>query len=139
MAENMTSKLQITIYSFGFHKSGPPPDINGNGGGFVFDCRALPNPHYVPELKNFTGQDRQITDYLAQYPVVQQFIVLAASLVQLTAENFNAREFTHLYVAFGCTGGKHRSVYCAETLAAMLKDQYQITLEHRDLPGKQEI
>jgi len=134
----MATKLQIMIYSFGFHKSGPPPDINGNGGGFVFDCRALPNPHYVPELKDYTGQDKQVIDFFAYFPEVKQFIGLAAAMVQLAAENYSAREFTHLYVAFGCTGGKHRSVYCAETLTAMLKEQYSITLEHRDLADKKD-
>ncbi len=134
----MFPKLQITIYSFGFHKSGPPPDCHGNGGGFVFDCRALPNPHYVAELKNRTGKDKQVIDFFIQYPVVQQFIVLAASLVQLAAENFSERGFTHLYVAFGCTGGQHRSVYCAESLAAMLKNRFHIDLEHRDMTAYME-
>jgi RNase adaptor protein for sRNA GlmZ degradation len=136
MDNRMFPQLQITVYSFSYRKSGPPVDTSGNGGGFVFDCRALPNPHRVAELKDKTGQDQEVIAFFSQYPVVQQFIDLAVSLVQIAAQNYTEREFTNLYVAFGCTGGQHRSVYCAETLARLLKDKYMVTIKHQDLSFK---
>lgn len=121
--------LTITISSFSY-MHGLPPDPAGNGGGFVFDCRALPNPHRDPELRPFSGLDPRVAAWLAVKPEVSDFLSHCDALVVQAAENYLARGFTHLQVNFGCTGGKHRSVYCAEALRRkLMKSGLKITLK----------
>lgn len=130
------NQLNITIYSFGYLKSGIPADPTGNGGGFIFDCRGLPNPGRLDEFKDKTGQHSEVTAWLENTDHIKVFINNAISLITLTAENYVEREFTDLFTAFGCTGGQHRSVYCAEKIAHMLKsDQYTVILKHLDMPS----
>ena len=129
------NKLNITIYSFGYLKSGIPADPTGNGGGFIFDCRGLPNPGRLERFKMKTGQHPNVIDYLEKADIVKVFIDHIYSLIQITAENYVEREFTDLFTAFGCTGGQHRSVYCAEKIKSMLiSAQYNIILKHIDMP-----
>jgi aminoglycoside/choline kinase family phosphotransferase len=119
----LPSKLAVRILSFSY-RDGYPPDTEGHGGGFIFDCRAIPNPHHVPELRDFSGKDAAVADYIERQPETQAFWAGVSSLVEPHIEKFMERGFDSLSVAFGCTGGRHRSVYFALRLAAHLKDRY---------------
>ncbi len=126
--------LIITIYSFGYHLSGIPRDNGEHGGGFVFDCRGLPNPGREARYKDKTGMDASVVRYLKKFPIVHDFLEHAFRLVELTAENYRSRGFTSLTVAFGCTGGRHRSVFCAETIAKKLKKmKFNVKVIHKDI------
>ncbi|MBR1774393.1 MAG: phosphotransferase [Bacteroidales bacterium] len=113
------NKLTITVKSFSY-KKGYPHDVSGNGGGFVFDCRALPNPGRETKFKQMTGLDREVKEYLQQYKEVDYFFANAMNLVQQSIENYLNRGFSNLSVYFGCTGGQHRSVYLAQKCADIL-------------------
>ena len=113
-------RLTVRIESFSYHR-GYPADTTGHGGGFVFDCRALPNPGREPGFVNLTGRDPAVIAWLEQYDEPGQFLAQIRSLLEPTLEAYQQRHFTHLTVAFGCTGGQHRSVYCAEALARSLR------------------
>lgn len=116
-------KLTISLKSFSY-KNGIPDDLTGNGGGFVFDCRALPNPGREEQYRAFNGKDKVIIDYLKNEPDVVSFISEAVKMVEITVKNYLDRGFSNLSVSFGCTGGQHRSVYCTESLAAWLGRNY---------------
>jgi aminoglycoside/choline kinase family phosphotransferase len=125
--------LKVQVNSFSY-KRGIPIDLSGNGGGFVFDCRALPNPGRLEEYRELTGMDKKVADYLQKYKEVDDFIAQANSMVQQSIKVYAERHFTNLIVNFGCTGGRHRSVYCAEKLVQKLKDfkNIEIELRHRE-------
>lgn len=118
-----TAKLTVTINSFSF-KKGYPDDFSGNGGGFVFDCRALPNPGREPEFKNKTGRDWEVADYLNVKPQTHIFLDHVKGLVKQSVENYRERHFTNLMISFGCTGGQHRSVFFAQSIYDWLKSEY---------------
>jgi aminoglycoside/choline kinase family phosphotransferase len=124
-------RLVVSVNSFSY-KRGVPPDNTGNGGGFVFDCRALPNPGREEKYRHLTGKDKEVSDYLEERPEVAKFLHLAADMVDLAIQNYTFRKFSHLQVSFGCTGGQHRSVYCAEQLAQQLQanNQIRVVLRH---------
>lgn len=110
------NRLTLDIRSFSF-KKGYPMDTSGNGGGFIFDCRALPNPGRETRFQSLTGKDAEVIKYLESKPEVEDFYSNVKSLVLQSTENYLQRNFDHLMVCFGCTGGRHRSVYFAERLA----------------------
>ena len=116
-------KLTVTINSFSF-KKGYPADFSGNSGGFVFDCRALPNPGREPEFKTKTGRDWEVIDYLMAKPPVHEFLDHVKSIVKQSVDNYLERHFSNLMVSFGCTGGQHRSVFFAQTIYEWLKKEY---------------
>ena len=133
-AKEKSDILTVTIQSFSF-KKGIPEDKSGNGGGFVFDCRALPNPGREKRYATFTGKDDCVKEYLEQYKEVETFVNHVCALVDMSVDNYLKRKFTHLTANFGCTGGQHRSVYFAERTAAHLREKYpQIAVEllHRE-------
>src|SRR5271166_5666251 len=112
--------LTVRVFSFSFHR-GLPHDETGNGGGFVFDGRSLPNPGREERFKSLTGKDAPVIDYLHRQESVRQFLAGAIALVDASVSVYQRRGFKHLMVSFGCTGGQHRSVYLAEELANHLR------------------
>jgi aminoglycoside/choline kinase family phosphotransferase len=128
------SPLSVRIFSFSFHQ-GLPQDETGNGGGFVFDCRGLPNPGREERFRSFTGKDAPVIDYLSQQDSVHQFLANVVSLVDTNVNNYQGRGFKDMMVSFGCTGGQHRSVYLAEQLAKHLrrKPGVEVIVVHRVL------
>jgi len=126
--------LTVRIFSFSFHGD-KPVDESGNGGGFVFDARGLPNPGREERFKQLTGKDAPVIEYLNQKGEVHQFFANVRSLVDESVNTYRRRGFTNLMVSFGCTGGQHRSVYLAETLAKELQgtDGVEVELRHLSL------
>ena len=131
--QSQCQALVVTIYSFSF-KRGIPADESGNGGGYVFDCRSTHNPGKYDEYKALTGLDQPVIDFLEKDGEILTFLNSVYALVDHHVERFLERGFDHLQVAFGCTGGQHRSVYCAEHLAKHLKEKYNVQIEliHRE-------
>lgn len=126
-------RLTVRVYSFSYHR-GVPQDDTGNGGGFVFDARGLPNPGREARFKSITGRDPEVIEYLERSDDVRRFLANATALVDATVANYVQRGFKNLMVAFGCTGGQHRSVYLAEQLARHLRERNDIdlVLQHRE-------
>ncbi len=125
--------LAVSIQSFAY-KNGYPQDVSGNGGGFVFDCRALPNPGRYEQYTQLTGMDQPVIDFLKSEPAVDTFLHGVFQLVDQSVAEYQRRNFTNLAVSFGCTGGQHRSVYCAEILAEHFRQKFNIrvALSHRE-------
>jgi aminoglycoside/choline kinase family phosphotransferase len=127
------TSLTVRVTSFSF-KNGIPEDPTGNGGGFVFDCRALPNPGRLVEYQQLSGLDEPVISYLKAYPEVDIFLQNVFNIIDAAVKNYIERGFHHLMVNFGCTGGRHRSVYCAEKLSAHLNEKFglNINVEHSE-------
>lgn len=127
-------RLEVRVYSFAY-KKGIPADSTGNGGGFVFDCRAINNPGKYEHYRHFTGQDPEVVKFLEDDGEVFPFLNSAYELVDAHVSKFIERKFTHMMVSFGCTGGQHRSVYCAERMGEHLAKKFDIDVrvEHREL------
>lgn len=133
----MDNDLKIRIVSFSY-KNGIPADDNGNGGGFVFDCRLLPNPGRLPAYCEFTGQDQVVIDFLMKEPEVLEYVNNVKAMLSQVIDAYHGREFKSLLICFGCTGGQHRSVYIAETIAEWLALKFPVSvhIEHRELALK---
>lgn len=127
-------KLTVKVGSFSFHK-GLPVDLSGNGGGYVFDCRSIHNPGRYEPYKKLTGRDEPVIRFLEEDGEVFRFLEHVYGVVDPHVETYSRRGFFSLMVSFGCTGGQHRSVYCAESLARHLREKYpdiHVTLTHRE-------
>ena len=125
--------LTVDVTSFSY-KKGIPEDGSGNGGGYVFDCRSIHNPGKYDRYKSLTGMDAPVIKFLEDDGEVFRFMDNVYALVDAHVERFLQRGFTHLAVSFGCTGGQHRSVYCAESLARHLAgiQRVRVRLVHRE-------
>ncbi|WP_227981828.1 RNase adapter RapZ [Nocardia spumae] len=124
--------LQVTIQSFGF-KYGVPLDAD-----MVFDVRFLPNPHWIPELREHTGQDDVVSEYVLSRPGAEDYVDTCRHLVDLTTSGYRQEGKRYMTVAVGCTGGKHRSVAIAEELGELLgrpdsASTDVVRVVHRDL------
>lgn len=126
--------LVVRITSFSFHR-GLPKDENGHGGGFIFDARSLQNPGREERYKPLSGKDEPVIEYLNQRESVHQYLASVQSLVDASVAEYQRRGFKSLMVSFGCTGGRHRSVFLAEQLAKHLRERngVEVVLRHRDL------
>ena len=131
----MDSDLLVQISSFSY-KVGIPEDDSKNGGGYVFDCRSIHNPGRYEEYKKLTGMDKPVIDFLESQTEILQFLEHVYGLIDPHVETFIRRGFNHLQVSFGCTGGQHRSVYCAESLARHLNDKYGVKVQLRHIEQK---
>ena len=134
------TELTVRIASFSY-KRGIPDDASGNGGGFVFDCRAIHNPGRYDEYKQITGRDEPVIRFLDKEEAMQDFLDHVYGIVDYSVEKYLSRGFKNLMVSFGCTGGQHRSVYSAEHLAAHLTQKYgvRVILTHREQGITQEF
>ena len=132
--EGVKGLITVRIFSFSFHR-GIPTDETGNGGGFVFDTRSIPNPGREERYKALTGKDAPVIEYLEQQESLRQYFSNVSALVDASVSDYQRRGFKNLMVSFGCTGGQHRSVYLAERLAAHLcaRDGIEVVLRHREL------
>lgn len=133
-------KLEVRIFSFSY-KKGIPVDTSGNGGGYVFDCRAINNPGKYDHFKHFTGLDKEVIEFLENDGEVTKFLAHVYDLADAHVTRYMERKFTNLMFSFGCTGGQHRSVYCAQHLAEYLAKKYNITVivYHREQDIRQEF
>jgi UPF0042 nucleotide-binding protein len=126
--EGAGSRLSLTLMSFGY-KYGLPVDAD-----MVVDCRFLPNPHWVEELRPHTGRDDDVRDYVLAQPSAGEFLERYEGLVRLVAEGYEREGKRYVLLAVGCTGGKHRSVAMAEELARRLAGPgLDVQVQHRDL------
>lgn len=123
--------MQIRIMSFGF-KYGTPKNCD-----IVLDVRFLTNPHFVPELREFTGLDSKVADFIRGDQRALEFTERSLDYLSYLVPHYSTEGKTYLTIGIGCTGGKHRSVFLAEELARLLngrlKAEYSISVEHQDL------
>lgn len=129
IARDGGSGLSILLESFAY-KHGLPADAD-----FVFDVRCLPNPHWVPALRPLSGRDAGVRDYLEEQPLVRDYLDQVLRFLDSFLPRFESDSRSYVTIAFGCTGGRHRSVYCAETVAAHLRAQgrEQVVSFHREI------
>jgi hypothetical protein len=126
--------LTVRVNSFSF-KRGYPDDEGGHGGGYVFDCRSLPNPGRHLEYSTMCGRDAGVVEYIERTSVANHYWTHVRSLVDAQIEEYLRRGFSSLAISFGCTGGQHRSVYFAERLSAHIRHSYpqvNVRLAHRE-------
>jgi aminoglycoside/choline kinase family phosphotransferase len=119
------ARLEVHINSFSYKKE-IPQDQHGNGGGFVFDCRGILNPGRIDQFKTQTGRDKDVQDFLLHKTSMPGFLQHVFGLVDISVEEYLQRDFAGLTVSFGCTGGQHRSVFAADSLATHLAEKYKV-------------
>ncbi|MDL2228133.1 phosphotransferase [Odoribacter sp. OttesenSCG-928-L07] len=127
--------IDLKIVSFSYKKNGIPIDEK-HGGGFVFDCRCLPNPYWEDDLKYLSGLDKKVKYYFSSKPEVDDFLVNVKKIVDQTVDNYYDKGYESLMISFGCTGGKHRSVYCADKIASLYKGSNKVKASVKHLQKK---
>ena len=132
--------LVVRVFSFSYHK-GIPADESGNGGGYVFDCRSTHNPGRYEPYKKITGLDEPVIRFLEDDGEILTFLESVYQLADHHVERYMQRGFTSLMFSFGCTGGQHRSVYCAQHLAEHIHEKYGVEVHicHREQGITQEL
>ncbi len=120
--------LKVIVNSFSY-RNGIPQDFSDNGGGFVFDCRAILNPGRQEAYKILTGRDKDVMNYLEQQTKMPDFLNNVYNIIDISVEDYIRRDFGHLMISFGCTGGQHRSVYAADAVARHLRNKFGVKLE----------
>jgi RNase adaptor protein for sRNA GlmZ degradation len=136
--------LTVEISSFSYKAELPDTlfswEGGRHGGGFTFDCRALPNPGREERFVTATGLDREVQEYLLALPAVQEFKSHSFALIAASIDVYLSRGFTYLSVGFGCTGGQHRSVFMAHALALYLQERFpdrlHVVVDHVNLKAK---
>jgi UPF0042 nucleotide-binding protein len=122
-------KLTISVCSFGF-KNGLPGEAD-----LVMDVRFLPNPHFVPEFRNLTGRHPKVAKYIRQFPQTTEFLDKATDMLRFLLPHYIEEGKSYLTVAYGCTGGQHRSVFIAEEMKKRMEAEgYRVKAAHRDMP-----
>lgn len=126
-------QLKVRVFSFSY-KKGIPADTSGNGGGYVFDCRATHNPGRYEPYKKLTGLDQPVIDFLENDGEIITFLDNIYKLADAHVERYMERGFTSLMFSFGCTGGQHRSVYSAQHLAEYINEKFgiEVSITHRE-------
>ncbi len=135
------SGLTVTVFSFSY-KLGYPEDYSGNGGGFMFDCRGMHNPGRYEQYKALTGLDAPVMEFLQERGEADKFVAKSMEMVATSVECYLRRGFSSLQIGFGCTGGRHRSVYCAEAVAGEIKRKYpdtRVVVVHREQGIRKEL
>lgn len=127
-------ELTVDVMSFSYRR-GIPDDTSGNGGGFVFDCRAIHNPGRYEPYKKLTGMDESVIRFLEENSNIAEFLENAYSMVDNMVDTYMKRGFTHVQICCGCTGGQHRSVYSAEHIAHHVSDKFgvKVVVTHKML------
>jgi aminoglycoside/choline kinase family phosphotransferase len=134
LPDGITS-LSVAINSFSYHHE-MPGDNSNNGGGYVFDCRLLENPGKLEEYKKMTGLDKPVIEFLENRTEVNRFLDHVYAIIDSSIDSYKKKGYSNLMVNFGCTGGQHRSVYCAEKLSNYLKNKFPgitIEIKHTEL------
>jgi RNase adapter protein RapZ len=127
--EESDQSLVVSSNSFGF-KNGVPTEAD-----LVFDVRFLPNPHFVPEFRHLTGEDPKVARYVRQFPQTKEFLDKTTDMLKFLLPHYIKEGKSYLTVAFGCTGGQHRSVFIAEEMKKRLAEEgYRVKTSHRDMP-----
>jgi UPF0042 nucleotide-binding protein len=127
--ETDSKNLTISSTSFGF-KNGVPADAD-----LVFDVRFLPNPHFIPEFRKLTGRHPKVAKYVRQFPQTQEFLDKVTDMLKFLLPHYIEEGKSYLTVAFGCTGGQHRSVFIAEEMKKRLEAEgHRVKTAHRDMP-----
>ena len=139
-ADTQKDELEVRVVSFAY-KKGIPTDPSGNGGGYVFDCRAINNPGKFERYNNVTGLDKPVIEFLKEDGEMDSYLDSIYKLVDNHVKRYMDRSFTHLMIAFGCTGGQHRSVYAAQNIAKHISNTFgvKVTLIHREQNLEQEF
>jgi aminoglycoside/choline kinase family phosphotransferase len=132
-ADTQKRELEVRVFSFAY-KKGIPNDVSGNGGGYVFDCRAINNPGKFERFNHFTGRDEEVIKFLEDDGEMEVFLNNIYPLVDSHVKRYMERNFTNLMVSFGCTGGQHRSVYAAQKMAEHISRKFgvKVSLVHRE-------
>ena len=129
-------RLTVTVNSFSYRR-GIPYDDSGNGGGYVFDCRGILNPGKFERYMMLNGKDQEVIDFFEKNTNIYDYLEHAFRLVKTNLESYIDRSFAHLMVNFGCTGGQHRSVYCAEWMAQRIRNNYDVGVDLNHLELKE--
>jgi len=139
-ADSRKRELEVRVYSFAY-KKGIPEDSSGNGGGYVFDCRAINNPGKFERYNNVTGLDEPVIKFLEEDGEMVTFLENIYPLIDRHVKRYMERNFTNLMISFGCTGGQHRSVYAAQHVAEHISKTFgvKVSLVHREQNLEQEF
>ena len=131
--DTQKDELEVRVVSFAY-KKGIPSDPSGNGGGYVFDCRAINNPGKFERFNNVTGLDEPVIEFLKEDGEMDVYLESIYKLVDSHVKRYMDRSFTNLMVSFGCTGGQHRSVYASQNVAEHISEKFgvKVSLIHRE-------